>query len=945
MVQIAENPLILVDGSSYLYRAYHAFPPLTNGAGEPTGAMYGVLNMLRSLLQQYHPSHVAVVFDAKGKTFRDDLFEHYKSHRPPMPDDLRAQIEPLHRMVKAMGLPLLSISGVEADDVIGTLAQQAERVGKPVLISTGDKDMAQLVTPNITLINTMNNTILGPDEVCAKYGIPPSLIIDFLALMGDSSDNIPGVPGVGEKTAQALLQGLGGLDALYADLDRIAGLTFRGAKTMAAKLEQNKEVAYLSYKLATIKTDVELEQGCEQLTVNEPDVAELRELFTRYEFKRWLADVEAGQWLQGGNKKNPPAMPFVKAAVEDEPKEAASVLSQDGYATILDEKVLLDWLERIKTAALFSFDTETDGLDTLTANLVGVSLAIKPGEAAYLPLGHITSRVYSSNIYSSTVSPATRMSTQLERDRVLALLKPLLEDDSIRKIGQNLKFDKGVMARYGIDLRGIAFDTMLESYVIDSVAGRHDMDSLSERYLQHKTITFEEIAGKGKKQLTFDQVPLAQASVYAAEDADVTLRLHETLWAKLEPQQELRKVFQNIDMPLVPVLSRMERTGVLIDTAILGEHSQELTQRLAELEVQAHELAGEAFNLSSPKQLGTILYEKLQLPVIKKTPKGAPSTNEEVLAELALDHPLPKLILEHRELAKLKSTYTDKLPQMINPLTKRVHTSYHQAVTATGRLSSSDPNLQNIPVRNEQGRRIRQAFIAPEGYHILAADYSQIELRIMAHLSRDAGLLRAFSNGLDIHRATAAEVFGLPLDRVTTEQRRSAKAINFGLIYGMSAFGLSRQLAIPRNEAQKYMNLYFERYPGVQEYMERTRQQAAEQGYVSTLDGRRLYLPDIHSRNAMSRKAAERAAINAPMQGTAADIIKKAMIAIDGWLQKEKPLVTMLMQVHDELVFEVHHSVLDEASAKIRNLMEGCMQLDVPLQVDIGTGSNWDQAH
>ncbi|NAT77660.1 DNA polymerase I [Dickeya dadantii] len=944
MVQIAENPLILVDGSSYLYRAYHAFPPLTNGAGEPTGAMYGVLNMLRSLLQQYHPSHVAVVFDAKGKTFRDDLFEHYKSHRPPMPDDLRAQIEPLHRMVKAMGLPLLSVSGVEADDVIGTLAQQAERAGKPVLISTGDKDMAQLVTPNITLINTMNNTILGPDEVCAKYGIPPSLIIDFLALMGDSSDNIPGVPGVGEKTAQALLQGLGGLDTLYADLDKIASLTFRGAKTMAAKLEQNKELAYLSYQLATIKTDVELELGCEQLTVNEPDVAELHELFTRYEFKRWLADVEDGKWLQGG-RKSQPAVPFVKATVEATPKEAASVLSQDGYVTILDEKVLLDWLERIKTAALFSFDTETDGLDTLTANLVGVSLAIKPGEAAYLPLGHITSRVYSSNIYSSTVSPATRMSTQLDRDRVLALLKPLLEDDGIRKIGQNLKFDKGVMARYGIDLRGIAFDTMLESYVLDSVAGRHDMDSLSERYLQHKTITFEEIAGKGKNQLTFDQIPLAQASVYAAEDADVTLRLHETLWAKLEPQQELRKVFQNIDMPLVPVLSRIERTGVLIDTTILAEHSRELTQRLAELEVQAHELAGEAFNLSSPKQLGAILYEKLQLPVIKKTPKGAPSTNEEVLAELALDYPLPKLILEHRGLAKLKSTYTDKLPQMINPLTRRVHTSYHQAVTATGRLSSSDPNLQNIPVRNEEGRRIRQAFIAPEGYRILAADYSQIELRIMAHLSRDAGLLRAFSHGLDIHRATAAEVFGLPLDRVTTEQRRSAKAINFGLIYGMSAFGLSRQLAIPRSEAQKYMNLYFERYPGVQEYMERTRQQAADQGYVSTLDGRRLYLPDIHSRNVNSRKAAERAAINAPMQGTAADIIKKAMIAIDAWLQQEKPLVTMLMQVHDELVFEVHHSVLDEASAKIRNLMEGCMQLDVPLQVDIGTGSNWDQAH
>lgn len=928
MVQIAENPLILVDGSSYLYRAYHAFPPLTNAAGEPTGAMYGVLNMLRSLLQQYHPSHVAVVFDAKGKTFRDDLFEHYKSHRPPMPDDLRAQIEPLHRMVKAMGLPLLSVSGVEADDVIGTLAQQAERAGKPVLISTGDKDMAQLVTPQITLINTMNNTILGPDEVCAKYGIPPSLIIDFLALMGDSSDNIPGVPGVGEKTAQALLQGVGGLDALYDNLDKIATLTFRGAKTMAAKLEQHKDVAYLSYQLATIKTDVELELGCEQLTVNEPDATELRELFARYEFKRWLADVEDGKWLQGG-KKSPAAVPFVKPDTEDAPKEVSSVLSQDGYVTILDESSLQDWIARINAAGLFSFDTETDGLDTLTANLIGISLAIKPGEAAYLPLGH-----------DYLDAP-----TQLDRDTVLARLKPLLENEAIGKIGQNLKFDKGVMARYGIDLRGIVFDTMLESYVLDSVAGRHDMDSLSERYLQHKTITFEEIAGKGKNQLTFNQIPLEQAAVYAAEDADVTLRLHETLWAKLEPQQDLCKVFRNIDMPLVPVLSRMERTGVLIDTTILAEHSQELTQRLAELEVQAHELAGEAFNLASPKQLGAILYEKLQLPVIKKTPKGAPSTNEEVLAELALDYPLPKLILEHRGLAKLKSTYTDKLPQMINPLTKRVHTSYHQAVTATGRLSSSDPNLQNIPVRNEEGRRIRQAFIAPQGYRILAADYSQIELRIMAHLSRDAGLLKAFSEGLDIHRATAAEVFGLPLDKVTTEQRRSAKAINFGLIYGMSAFGLSRQLGIARNEAQKYMNLYFERYPGVQEYMDRTRQQAADQGYVSTLDGRRLYLPDIHSRNAMSRKAAERAAINAPMQGTAADIIKKAMIAIDDWLQQEKPLATMLMQVHDELVFEVHHSVMDEVSAKIRNLMEGCMQLDVPLQVDIGTGSNWDQAH
>ncbi|WP_035345294.1 MULTISPECIES: DNA polymerase I [unclassified Dickeya] len=930
MVQIADNPFILVDGSSYLYRAFHAFPPLTNSAGEPTGAMYGVLNMLRSLLQQYHPSRVAVVFDAKGKTFRDALFEDYKSHRPPMPDELRAQIEPLHRMVRAMGLPLLSVPGVEADDVIGTLAQQAERAGLPVLISTGDKDMAQLVTPNITLINTMNNTILGPDEVCAKYGIPPALIIDFLALMGDSSDNIPGVPGVGEKTAQALLQGVGGLDALYANLDKIAMLTFRGAKTMAAKLEQHKDVAYLSYQLATIKTDVALELGCEQLTVNELDSHELRELFTRYEFKRWLSDVEAGQWLQNG-KKSQPAVPFVKDSQETVPvsDEVACVLPQDGYITILDEPVLQDWITRIRTAGVFSFDTETDGLDTLTANLVGLSLAIKPGEAAYLPLAH-----------DYLDAPA-----QLDRERVLALLKPLLEDPAIGKIGQNLKFDKGVMARYGISLSGIVFDTMLESYVLDSVAGRHDMDSLADRYLQHKTITFEEIAGKGKNQLTFNQIPLEQAAVYAAEDADVTLRLHQALWAKLEPQPVLRNVFQNIDMPLVPVLSRMERTGVLIDTAILAAHSQELTQRLAELEVQAHELAGEAFNLSSPKQLGAILYEKLQLPVIKKTPKGAPSTNEEVLAELALDYPLPKLILEHRGLAKLKSTYTDKLPQMINPQTERVHTSYHQAVTATGRLSSSDPNLQNIPVRNEQGRRIRQAFIAPEGFSILAADYSQIELRIMAHLSRDAGLLNAFSQGLDIHRATAADVFGLPLEKVTSEQRRSAKAINFGLIYGMSAFGLARQLSIPRNDAQKYMNLYFERYPGVQEYMARTRQQAAEQGYVSTLDGRRLYLPDIHSRNAMSRKAAERAAINAPMQGTAADIIKKAMIAIDAWLQQEKPAVTMLMQVHDELVFEVHHTALEEVSARIRQLMEGCMQLDVPLRVDIGTGSNWDQAH
>ncbi|GMB69372.1 DNA polymerase I [Pectobacterium brasiliense] len=929
MAQIAENPLILVDGSSYLYRAYHAFPPLTNSAGEATGAMYGVLNMLRSLLLQYQPSHVAVVFDAKGKTFRDELFENYKAHRPPMPEDLREQIEPLHKMVKAMGLPLLAVSGVEADDVIGTLAVQAEKAGKSVLISTGDKDMAQLVTPSVTLINTMNNSILGPQEVCDKYGIPPELIIDFLALMGDASDNIPGVPGVGEKTAQALLQGLGGLDSLYANLDKIAGLSFRGAKTMAPKLEQHKDVAYLSYQLATIKTDVELDLSCDQLTVNELDVDELHRLFSRYEFKRWLSDVESGIWMQG-KKSSQPVQAASNAVVEQVAEEDnAPTLSADGYVTILDEKTLLDWVERLKQAEVFAFDTETDGLDTLTANLIGLSFAIKPGEAAYLPLAH-----------DYLDAPE-----QLDRTKVLALFKPLLEDEKLLKIGQNLKFDKGVMQRYDIDLRGIAFDTMLESYVLDSVAGRHDMDSLAERYLSHKTITFEEIAGKGKNQLTFNQIALEQAGPYAAEDADVTLHLHQKLWGKLQPHADLCQVFQTIDMPLVPVLSRIERTGVLIDPAILAEHSKELTIRLAELETQAYELAGEEFNLSSTKQLQGILYEKQKLPILKKTPKGAPSTNEEVLAELALDYPLPKLILEYRGLAKLKSTYTDKLPLMINPATKRVHTSYHQAVTATGRLSSSDPNLQNIPVRNDEGRRIRQAFIAPKGYSIVAADYSQIELRIMAHLSGDKGLLNAFANGLDIHRATASEVFGIALDKVTSEQRRSAKAINFGLIYGMSAFGLSRQLNIPRSESQKYMNLYFERYPGVQDYMERTRQQAAEHGYVSTLDGRRLYLPDIHSRNAMARKGAERAAINAPMQGTAADIIKKAMIAIDDWLQKDTPKVKMIMQVHDELVFEIHDSVIEESISKIKALMEGCMQLNVPLQVDIGTGMNWDEAH
>ncbi|WP_265166009.1 DNA polymerase I [Pantoea ananatis] len=928
MAQIAENPLILVDGSSYLYRAYHAFPPLTNSAGEPTGAMYGVLNMLKSLLVQYSPTHVAVVFDAKGKTFRDELFEHYKSHRPPMPDDLRSQIAPLHEMVRAMGLPLLAVSGVEADDVIGTLALEAEKKGHAVLISTGDKDMAQLVTPGITLINTMTNTILGPEEVEQKYGVPPSLIIDFLAMMGDSSDNIPGVPGVGEKTAQALLQGLGGMQSIYDNLDKVTDLSFRGAKTMAAKLEQNRDVAFLSYQLATIKTDVELDQPCEALRVSEPDVNALQALFSRFEFKRWLTDLQEGKWLQG-TKSNRQA----QQVLTDEPVasvEATSLLSADGYITILDQQTLDAWVEKLKNSEVFAFDLETDGLDTLTANIVGLSFAVAPGEAAYLPVAH-----------DYLDAPE-----QLDRDAVLAQLKPLLEDPDASKVGQNLKYDRGVLKNYDIELAGIKYDTMLESYILNSVVGKHDMDSLSARWLNHKTITFEEIAGKGKNQLTFNQIALEQAAHYAAEDADVTLQLHLKMWPELEKEAGPKKVFEQIEMPLLKVISRVERNGVLIDQAILAQHSKELTSRLAELELKAHELAGEPFNLSSTKQLQVILFEKQGIKPTKKTPGGAPSTSEEVLAELALDYPLPKVILEHRGLSKLKSTYTDKLPLMINPVSGRVHTSYHQAVTATGRLSSTDPNLQNIPVRNDEGRRIRQAFVAGKGNRIVAADYSQIELRIMAHLSQDKGLLDAFSQGEDIHRATASEVFGVPLSKVTGEQRRSAKAINFGLIYGMSAFGLSRQLNIGAGEAKKYMDLYFERYPGVLRYMENTRQLAASNGYVETLDGRRLWLPDIKSSNAIRRKAAERAAINAPMQGTAADIIKRAMIAVDDWLQKQTDdAVRMIMQVHDELVFEIKAEAVDEASKQIRALMEGSMALDVPLLVEVGVGDNWDQAH
>ncbi|HIF9259131.1 TPA: DNA polymerase I [Photobacterium damselae] len=923
MATIPENPLILIDGSSYLYRAYHAAPNFTNSEGQPTGAVYGVINMLRSMLRQFSTEHIAVIFDAKGKTFRDEMFADYKANRPPMPDDLRGQIEPLHAVIKAMGLPLISISGVEADDVIGTLATQASKAGMPVLISTGDKDMAQLVDENITLINTMTDVVMDPAGVVEKFGIGPELIIDYLALMGDKVDNIPGVPGVGEKTAKALLTGIGGLDALYDRLDEIPALGFRGSKTMPKKLLDNKEGAYLSYQLATIKLDVELDITPQELVKAEPDVDELTRLFGQLQFRRWLEEM-----LSGSDGKIVADEKAAQAVASE--KVIAPVIDRSGYEVILDQSRFGAWLEQLKSAEAFAFDTETDSLDYMVANLVGVSFAVEEGKAAYVPVAH-----------DYLDAPE-----QLERDWVLAQLKPLLEDPNQAKIGQNLKYDASVIARYGIEMQGIKYDTMLESYVYNSVVGRHDMDSLALRYLEHKNISFEEIAGKGKGQLTFNQIDLEQAGPYAAEDADITLRLHNALYPKVSADEKLLHVFSDIEMPLVPVLSRMERTGVLIDSMKLSAQSQEIAQRLDELEKRAFEIADQEFNLSSPKQLQAILFEKMGLPVLKKTPSGTPSTNEEVLQELALDYPLPKLILEYRGLAKLKSTYTDKLPKMVNPATGRVHTSYHQAVTATGRLSSSDPNLQNIPVRNDEGRRIRQAFIAPQGYKVLAIDYSQIELRIMAHLSGDKALLDAFCHGKDIHAATAAEILGLPLEQVSSEQRRRAKAINFGLIYGMSAFGLAKQLDMGRGEAQEYMNTYFERYPGVLEYMETTRTVASEQGYVETLFGRRLYLPDIKSRNGLRRKAAERAAINAPMQGTAADIIKRAMVLVDEWIgQQESGRVRLLMQVHDELVFEVQESEIESVAQEIKTLMESAAQLDVPLIADIGYGENWDQAH
>ncbi|WP_429046186.1 DNA polymerase I [Aeromonas hydrophila] len=913
------NPLILVDGSSYLYRAFFASQQadLRTSTGLPSGAVRVMANMMRSLRKQYPDCHVAVVFDAKGKTFRDDIYPEYKANRASMPDDLRSQVAPIHQMIKAMGFPFLMVEGVEADDVIGTLARQATEKQLPVLISTGDKDMAQLVSDHVTLIDTMKDVKTDREGVIEKFGVPPELIIDYLALMGDKVDNIPGMSGVGEKTALALLQGIGSIDEIAANLDKVAALGFRGSKAFADKFREQEEQVRLSYVLATIKTDVALEQSLEELQLGPIDKEALLAVYREYELRNLIKELESG-----GAEES-------KAESDDEGAAPVAAIETD-YRCILDEAEFDEWLARLQAAPLFAFDTETTSLDYMEARVVGVSFAIEPGKAAYVPFGH--------DYLGAPV--------QLTEAVVLGKLKPLLEDPARLKVGQNLKYDRNVLLNHGIELQGIAYDTMLESYVLNSTASRHDMDSLARRYLNAETISFEEIAGKGAKQLTFNQIELEQAAPYAAEDADITLRLHQTLWGKLSAEPGLAKVFSEIELPLLPVLARMERLGTTIEPKLLHQQSQEIEVRLAELEKQAHELAGQEFNLSSPKQLGEILFTKLGLPIIKKTPKGAPSTAEEVLAELAETYELPQLLMEHRGLAKLKSTYTDKLPLMIKPQTGRVHTSYHQAVAATGRLSSTDPNLQNIPVRNEQGRRIRQAFIPCAGYKLVAADYSQIELRIMAHLSGDKGLLTAFAEGKDIHKATAAEVFGVALEAVTSDMRRSAKAINFGLIYGMSAFGLAKQLGIGRAEAQKYMDLYFERYPGVLEYMERTRQQADAQGYVETLFGRRLYLPDIKSRNAGLRKAAERAAINAPMQGTAADIIKRAMINVDGWTRGiEDQSIRMLMQVHDELVFEIREEKLEEYITIIKEKMSAAAELHVPLVVEAGTGDNWDQAH
>ena len=916
------NRLILVDGSSYLFRAYHALPALTNSKGLNTGAAKGVIGMIRKLVSDYAGDQVVVVFDAKGPTFRNEIYSEYKANRPPMPEELREQIEPIHNAIRAMGLPLICIGGVEADDVIGTLSVQAAANAREVVISTGDKDMAQLVNDHVTLINTMNNTAMDCDGVVEKFGVPPELIIDLLALMGDKVDNIPGVAGVGEKTATALLQHLGGLDSIYAQLDAVAELPIRGAKGLAAKLEGAKSDAELSYELATIKTDCELGLAEGDLDSDLPDQDALIALFRELEFKTWLDAL-----LQGGNDA---AALSGRTAEDDVPAaEPAQASEAVEVTTVFDQSTFDEWLAKLSRSSLFAFDTETTSLNYMAAEVVGVSFAVEAGAAAYVPLAHD---------YPGAPD-------QLNRDAVLEALKPLLEDERVAKVGQHLKYDANVLVNHGITLRGIHEDTMLESYVIDSAGSRHDLDTLALKYLGQRTIHFEDIAGKGAKQLTFNQVPIEQAAPYAAEDAEVTFRLHQQLSEKLKQEPALSALYRELEIPLVPVLSRIERNGALVCRDTLAAHSQELGERILALESQAHELAGGPFNLGSPKQLGEILFNQLELPVLRKTPKGAPSTAEDVLAELALDYPLPAVLMEYRGLSKLKSTYTDKLPEMIDSRTGRVHTSYHQAVTATGRLSSSDPNLQNIPIRTEEGRRIRQAFIASPGNKIVAADYSQIELRIMAHLSQDSGLLTAFAEGLDVHSATAAEVFGVGIDAVSGDQRRKAKAINFGLIYGMSAFGLGKQLGIGRNEAQEYIDLYFARYPGVAEYMARTRESAHDIGYVETLRGRRLYLPEINARNRQRQQAAERTAINAPMQGTAADIIKMAMLAVDDWLATSGVDARLIMQVHDELVFEVEASAVEELCATVTQLMSGVGVLDVPLLVEAGTGDNWDQAH
>lgn len=929
MSDIPKNPFVLVDGSSYLFRAYYAPPHLTNSAGEATGAIYGVVNMLKSLLNQYQPTHIAVVFDAKGKTFRNDMYAEYKANRPPMPDDLRTQIAPLHEIIKAMGLPLVVIDNVEADDVIGTLAQYATSQGRHTLISTSDKDMAQLVNESVTLINTLDNRVSTPVTVEERFGVRPDQIIDFLALMGDSSDNIPGMPGVGEKTAQSILQGMDSIDAMLANPEKITELSFRGAKSMPAKIAEHKDILLLSRELATIKLDVDLPMSPEAFERKNPDTEALIEWYKKCEFRRWL-----GELLEEGGTSAASDSAEVKSAelVEEEtPAVESASFDHDHYEVVTTEEALERWITQLEQADCYALDTETTSLNYMEAELVGMSFASVPGEACYIPLAH-----------QDLSGP-----NQLPREQVLEALKPLLEDTTKKKVGQNLKYDLHVLGNYGIQLKGILNDTMLASYVLNSVSSRHDMDTLSLQYLGHKTISYESLAGKGAKQKTFDQIPIAEAAPYAAEDADITLRLHQAIWPKVCDIAGLKSVLTELELPLLPILGGMERRGVLVNAERLSKQSHEIAKELSEIEKDAFDIAGAPFNLNSPKQLQTILFEQLGLPIKKKTPKGAPSTAEDVLQELALDYPLPELILRHRGLAKLKSTYTDKLPRMINAETGRIHTSYHQAVTATGRLSSTEPNLQNIPIRNEAGRRVRQAFVAPEGYKVVAIDYSQIELRIMAHLSRSEGLLEAFARGRDIHRATASEVFGVSLDAVTSEQRRSAKAVNFGLIYGMSAFGLAKQLNVGQKEAQRYMDIYFERFPGVQDYMDRTREQAASQGYVETIYGRRLYLPEINARNVPRRKAAERAAINAPMQGSAADIIKRAMLKVEDWLATtpNEGEVYMTMQVHDELVFEIREDCLDTHVAELVRVMESAAELDVPLIAEAGVGGNWDEAH